>query len=132
MTHEVIKTLKAPEPVGPYNQAILASGSLVFCSGQLPVNPTTGEVLGINDISKQTEQVMQNLEAVLIASGAQWKNVVKTTVYLVNMNDFTVMNKVYARYFDDSNAPARACIQVSRLPKDAMIEIECIAVLDVK
>lgn len=130
MTRQVIRTENAPAPVGPYNQAISASGTMIFVAGQIPLHPSTGEIVGINDIVKQTEQVMTNLEAILTAAGATTQDIVKTTVFLANMNDFAAMNQVYARYFEESSAPARACVQVSRLPKDVLVEIECIAVLD--
>lgn len=130
MTRQVIRTENAPAPVGPYNQAISASGTMVFVAGQIPLHPSTGEIVGINDIVKQTEQVMTNLEAILTAAGATTQDIVKTTVFLANMNDFAPMNQVYARYFEESSAPARACVEVSRLPKDVLVEIECIAVLD--
>jgi 2-iminobutanoate/2-iminopropanoate deaminase len=129
MTRKVIRTDKAPAPVGPYNQAIAASGQMVFVAGQIPLDPTTGEIIGANDVVKQTEQVMANLEAVLAAAGAKAQDIVKTTVFLADMNDFVAMNGVYARYFDEASAPARACVQVSRLPKDVLVEIECIAVV---
>jgi 2-iminobutanoate/2-iminopropanoate deaminase len=129
MTRKVIRTESAPAPVGPYNQAIAASGQMVFVAGQIPLDPSTGEIVGANDIVKQTEQVMANLEAVVAAAGAKTQDIVKTTVFLANMNDFAAMNEVYGRYFDNASAPARACVQVSRLPKDVLVEIECIAVV---
>ncbi|HEY9728148.1 MAG TPA: RidA family protein [Chroococcales cyanobacterium] len=129
MTRKVIRTDSAPTPVGPYNQAIAASGQLVFAAGQIPLDPNTGEIVGGNDVAKQTEQVMTNLIAVLAAAGAKPEDIVKTTVFLANMNDFAAVNQVYARYFDEASAPARACIEVSRLPKDVLVEIECIAVV---
>jgi 2-iminobutanoate/2-iminopropanoate deaminase len=129
MTRKVIRTDSAPAPVGPYNQAIAASGQLVFAAGQIPLDPNTGEIVGANDVAQQTEQVMTNLVAVLAAAGAKPEDIVKTTVFLANMNDFVAMNQVYARYFDEASAPARACVEVSRLPKDVLVEIECIAVV---
>lgn len=129
MTRKVIRTNNAPAPVGPYNQAIAAIGPMVFVAGQIPIDPTTGEIVGSNDIVKQTEQVMANIEAVLTAAGTKPQDIVKTTVFLADMNDFAAMNGVYARYFDEASAPARACVQVSRLPKDVLVEIECIAVV---
>lgn len=129
MTRNVIRTDNAPAPVGPYNQAIAASGQLVFVAGQIPLNPKTGEIVGGNDVVQQTEQVMANLVAILTAAGATTQDIVKTSVFLADMNDFAAMNQVYARYFDESSAPARACVQVSRLPKDVLVEIECIAVI---
>jgi len=129
MTRKVIHTESAPAPVGPYNQAIAASGQMIFVSGQIPLEPSTGEIVGGNDVVKQTEQVMANLKAVLVAAGAKTEDIVKTTVFLADMNDFAAMNGVYARYFNAESAPARACVQVSRLPKDVLVEIECIAVV---
>ncbi len=129
MTRKVIHTESAPAPVGPYNQAIAASGQMIFVSGQIPLEPSTGEIVGGNDVVKQTEQVMANLEAVLVAAGAKTEDIVKTTVFLADMNDFAAMNAVYARYFNAESAPARACVEVSRLPKDVLVEIECIAVV---
>lgn len=128
MTREVIHTHQAPAPVGPYNQAILASGSLIFVAGQIPLDPATGEIVGAGDVAKQTEQVIANLVAILQAAGVTLQQVVKTTVFLVDMNDFAAMNTVYAQYFAETTAPARACVEVARLPKDARIEIDCIAV----
>ncbi len=129
MSKKVIRTEKAPAPVGPYNQAIAATGQMIFVAGQIPLNPSTGEIVGGGDVTKQTQQVMTNLEAILIAAGAEFQDVVKTTVFLADMNDFTAMNTVYAQYFDEATAPARACVQVSRLPKDVLVEIECIAAI---
>ncbi len=129
MNRQVIRTDNAPAPVGPYNQAIAASGQLIFVAGQIPLAPSTGEIVGTADVAKQTQQVMANLEAILTASGAKFQDVVKTTVFLADMNDFAAMNAVYAQYFDEKTAPARACVQVARLPKDVLVEIDCIAVL---
>ncbi|NEO29090.1 MAG: RidA family protein [Symploca sp. SIO3C6] len=129
MTKQVIRTSHAPAPVGPYNQAIIASGEIIFVSGQIAIEPRTNQIVGIYDVAKQTEQVMTNIEAILAASGAIMSDVVKTTVFLANMNDFAVMNQVYGRYFNKASAPARACVQVSRLPKNVLVEIECIAVI---
>lgn len=129
MTRKVIRTENAPAPVGPYNQAIAVSGPLVFVAGQIPLNPSSGEIVGEKDIVLQTEQVMANLVAVVAAAGAKTEDIVKTTVFLADMNDFAAMNGVYARYFDAETAPARACVEVSRLPKDVLVEIECIAVV---
>ncbi len=125
---KVIRTDKAPAPVGPYNQAIAASGKMIFIAGQIPLDPETGEIVGTNDVVQQTQQVMKNLEAILTASGASWSNVVKTSVFLKDLADFATVNQVYAQYFDEATAPARACVEVSRLPKDVLVEIECIAV----
>jgi 2-iminobutanoate/2-iminopropanoate deaminase len=130
MTRKVIRTDKAPAPVGPYNQAIAASGQLLFVAGQIAIDPGLGDVLYPDDVTKQTEQVMANIAAILTASGASFSDVVKTTVFLVNLDDFATMNAVYAKYFAEDTAPARACVQVSRLPKNVLVEIECIAVID--
>jgi 2-iminobutanoate/2-iminopropanoate deaminase len=129
MNKQVINTRQAPAPVGPYNQAIAASGQMLFVSGQIPLNPTNGELIGAGDITKQTQQVLTNLTAILTAAGVTCENVVKTTVFLADMNDFATMNAVYSQHFDEATAPARACVQVSRLPKDVLVEIDCIAVI---
>lgn len=126
---KVVRTDRAPAPVGPYNQAIIASG-LVFVAGQIPLNPETGEMVGTGDITQQTQQVMTNLEAILKEAGTNWRNVIKTTVFLSDLQNFAAMNQVYAQYFPSETAPARACVEVSRLPKDALVEIDCIAVVD--
>ena len=128
MNRKVIRTDLAPAPVGPYNQAIAASG-LVFVAGQIPLDPSSGEIVGEADVAQQTQQVIANIKAVLEASGSKLQDVVKTTVFLVDLNDFAAMNAVYAQYFEDAIAPARACVQVSRLPKDVLVEIDCIAVI---
>ena len=128
MNRKVIRTDLAPAPVGPYNQAIAASG-LVFVAGQIPLDPSSGEIVGGTDVAQQTQQVITNIKAVLEASGSKLQDVVKTTVFLVDLNDFAAMNAVYAQYFEEAIAPARACVQVSRLPKDVLVEIDCIAVV---
>lgn len=129
MTRKVIRTDNAPAPVGPYNQAIAASGQFLFIAGQIAIDPRLGDVVYTDDVKKQTEQVMANLEAILTAAGANFQNVVKTTVFLADMNDLAAVNAVYAKYFPEDTAPARACVQVSRLPKDVLVEIEAIAVI---
>lgn len=129
MSKRVIRTEKAPAPVGPYNQAIAVSGELVFVAGQISLDAGSGEIVGVGDVTRQTQQVMANIEAILKASGAGFDDVVKTTVFLADMNDFAAMNAVYAKFFDEATAPARACVQVSRLPKDVLVEIDCIAVI---
>ncbi len=123
---EIISTENAPGAIGPYSQAIKAGGML-FCSGQIPIDTATGEFVE-GGVVEQTEQVLRNLKAVLEAAGAGIANVVKTTVFLADMNDFGAMNEVYAKYFGDDK-PARATVQAARLPRDARVEIECIAVL---
>ncbi|MEH1781395.1 MAG: Rid family detoxifying hydrolase, partial [Nostoc sp.] len=129
MTRKVINTDNAPAPVGPYNQAIAASGQFVFIAGQIAIDPRLGDVVYTDDVKKQTEQVLANLEAILIAAGATFQDVVKTTVFLADMNDFVAVNAIYAKYFPEDTAPARACVQVSRLPKDVLVEIDAIAVI---
>ncbi|MFM7571580.1 MAG: RidA family protein [Snowella sp.] len=129
MTLQIIRTNQAPAPVGPYNQAIAAKGTLLFVAGQIPLNPETGEIVGGNDITQQTQQVMANLGAILKEAGTSWENVVKTSVFLSDLNNFVAMNQVYASYFDEATAPARACVEVARLPKDVLVEIDCIAIL---
>jgi|SRR5687767_7811197 len=123
---EIISTDKAPGAIGPYSQAVKA-GNMVFCSGQIPIDPATGEFVS-SDVTEQTEQVFTNLKAVLEAAGASLDNVVKTTVFLADMGEFAAMNEVYSRHFTE-NKPARATVQAARLPRDARVEIECIAVL---
>lgn len=129
MSRKVICTDRAPAPVGPYNQAIMAKGQMLFIAGQIPLDPQTNQIVGGEDVQAQTEQVMANIEAILKAAGANWQNIVKTTVFLADMDDFAAMNAVYARYFDAATAPARAAVQVARLPKDVRVEIECIAMI---
>ena len=126
---EVIQTDNAPAPVGPYNQAIAATGKMIFASGQIAIDPTSGEIVGSDDVAAQTEQVMRNLGEVLKAAGADFSNVVKTGVFLADMNDFATMNGVYSQFFDEATAPARACVEAARLPKDVLVEVECIAVI---
>jgi 2-iminobutanoate/2-iminopropanoate deaminase len=130
MSKQVIRTVKAPAPVGPYNQAIVTSGQMLFVAGQIPLDPQSGKIIGEGDITAQTQQVMANLEAILSEAGASWEDVVKTSVFLTDLANFTPMNQVYAEYFIEDTAPARACVEVSRLPKDVLVEIECIAVID--
>ncbi|MEM7648531.1 MAG: RidA family protein [Cyanobacteria bacterium P01_A01_bin.70] len=129
MNRQIIQTEQAPAPVGPYNQAIVATGSMMFVAGQIPLDPQTGQLVGGEDIAAQTEQAIANLIAILEAGGATLASVVKTSVFLKDMNDFAAMNAVYAKYFDEASAPARACVEVARLPKDVRVEIECIAVV---
>jgi len=129
MDRQIVQTNTAPAPVGPYNQAIVATGSMMFVSGQIPLDPKTGQLVGGDDIVAQTEQVIANLKAILAAGGATLDNVVKTSVFLKDMNDFATMNATYAQHFGDDQAPARACVAVARLPKDVRVEIECIAVV---
>ncbi|CVK17854.1 RidA family protein [Sporomusa sphaeroides] len=121
----VISSDRAPQAIGPYSQAIKANGFL-FVSGQIPLDPTTGQIV-YGGIESQTYQVIANLRAILEKEGLTFANVVKTTVFLKDMEDFAVMNKVYAQAFADE-PPARACVQVARLPRDVSVEIELIAV----
>ncbi len=123
---DIIATDRAPQAIGPYSQAVRA-GSLVFASGQITINPATGEFVA-GGIAEQTEQVLRNLSAVFEAAGLSLNQVVKTTVFLVDMDDFTVMNEVYGRFFGQQ-PPARATVQAARLPRDARVEIEAIAVV---
>lgn len=129
MSRQVIRTDQAPAPVGPYNQAIAASGQMLFVAGQIPLDPVTNTIVGEGDIQQQTQQAIANLTAILQAAGASLDDVVKTSVFLKDMNDFAAMNAVYAEHFGDEQAPARACVEVARLPKDVLVEIECIAVI---
>jgi 2-iminobutanoate/2-iminopropanoate deaminase len=129
MTREVITTQQAPAPVGPYNQAIAANGKMLFVSGQISIDPNTNQLAHSGDIVQQTELVMANLAAILKQAGASWSDVVKTGVFLKDMNDFAAMNEIYSKYFDADTAPARACVEVARLPKDVLVEIDCIAVI---
>ncbi len=121
-----IITDKAPGAIGPYSQGIQTS-SLVFTSGQIPLDPTTGEFAGAT-IREQTTQVLKNVQAVLEAAGSSLDKVIKTTVFLKDMNDFGAMNEIYAGFFTEGKFPARSAIEVARLPKDALVEIEAIAV----
>src|SRR5881392_2794615 len=122
---EIISTEHAPQAIGPYSQAVRA-GNLVFASGQIPLDPATKEFVA-GGIAEQTEQVLKNLKAVFEAAGVRMDQIVKTTVFLADMNDFTAMNEVYGKYFAE-NPPARATVQAARLPRDARVEIEAIAV----
>jgi len=123
---DVVHTDRGPKPIGPYSQAIKANG-FVYLAGQVALDPKTGEMTG-SDIRQQTERVMENMKGVLEAAGSNLAHVVKTTVYLKDLNDFAAMNEVYARYFTLA-PPARSTVEVSRLPKDALLEIDVIAVL---
>ena len=125
MAKETVTTQNAPGAIGPYSQAIKAGG-MVYCSGQIPIDPRTGEFVS-DVVAEQTEQVLKNLSEVLKAAGTTLENVVKTTVFLAYINDFVEMNEVYGRFFTD-NKPARATVQAARLPRDARVEIDCIAV----
>ena len=125
-THQAITTAEAPAPVGPYNQAVQAGGWL-YCSGQIPLDPATGEMVGSGDVEAETRQVLRNLQAVLSAAGTEAAKVVRTTVYLVDLADFQAVNAIYAEMFGSGVSPARACVQVAALPKGSRVEIDCIA-----
>ncbi len=121
---EIISTEKAPKAIGPYSQAVRHNG-LVFCSGQIPLDPATGQLVE-GGIEEQTVRVLDNLGAVLTAAGSSYENVLKTTIFVQDMNDFALVNEVYGRYFP-SNPPARATVQAARLPRDVKVEIDAIA-----
>ncbi|MDD8017616.1 MAG: RidA family protein [Bacteroidota bacterium] len=123
----IIKTDKAPLPIGPYNQAVAVQGQLLFTAGQIALDPKTGNMVGTT-IQEQTKQVCENLKAILVSSHTDFAHVVKTTVFLKNFNDFAAMNEVYGKYFGDA-APARSTVEVVRLPKDALVEIEVVALI---
>lgn len=124
---KIIYTDKAPAPIGPYNQAVL-SGNTLYTSGQIALNPATMELV-TETIEIETKQVMENMKAVLDAAGMTFENVVKTTIFIMNMDDFAKINSVYENYFDEKTAPARETVQVACLPKNVNIEISMIAVL---
>ena len=124
MTKEVINTNNAPEAIGPYSQGVIV-GDFVYTSGQIPLNPVTGEL--VTDIKLATKQSMENIKAILEEAGTSLNNVVKTSIFLKDLNDFEAVNEFYGTYFIE-NKPARSCVQVAKLPKDAVIEIEAIAV----
>ena len=123
---KIIYTDKAPAPIGPYNQAVLV-GNTLYTSGQIALNPTTMELV-LDDIETETKQVMENMKAVLAAADMTFENVIKTTIFIMNMGDFARINTVYGSYFDESTAPARETVQVACLPKNVNIEISMIAV----
>jgi reactive intermediate/imine deaminase len=125
---EAIETARAPAPVGPYNQAVRA-GNLLFCSGQIALDPASGSLVGAGDVALETRQVLANLLAVLDAAGARPSQVVRTTVFLADLADFATVNGLYAEVFGAGVSPARACVQVAALPKGARVEIDAIAVL---
>ena len=128
MGRTIIKTDLAPAAIGPYSQGVVVeAGSLVFTAGQIPLDPKTGELIN-GDIVAQTRQVLENVKAVLEAGGTSLENVIKTTVFLKDMNDFPEMNRVYETFFKN-NPPARSAVEVARLPRDVDIEIECVAAM---
>jgi 2-iminobutanoate/2-iminopropanoate deaminase len=123
---KIITTPNAPEPIGPYNQAIL-TGNTLYTSGQIAINPETGALV-LDDIKTETTQVMNNLKAVLDAANMSFEHIVKSSIFISNMDDFAQINEIYGSYFDDANAPARETVQVARLPKNVNVEISVIAV----
>ncbi len=123
----IITTKKAPAPIGPYNQAVL-SGNTLYISGQIPIDPATGKLVEGN-IAKETKQSMENLKAILTEASMTFENVVKTSIFIADMNQFAEINSVYATYFDADSAPARETVEVSNLPKFVNVEISMIAVL---
>jgi 2-iminobutanoate/2-iminopropanoate deaminase len=125
MSKKIISTKNSPAAIGPYNQGIIANGFL-FTSGQLPIHPVTGEVPPT--IEEQTVQVLDNLKAIIEAAGTTMENVVKCTVYIQNMSDFAVVNQIYATYFP-TNPPARACVEISKIAKEALVEIDAIVIV---
>ena len=122
---KIIETPNAPAPIGPYSQAVLYEDTL-YTSGQIAIDPLTGDLVS-GDITKETEQVMKNLGAVLEQAGMSYKNVLKTTIFIKDMNDFQKINMVYGSYFDEATAPARETVEVARLPKDVSVEISVLA-----
>ncbi len=126
---KAVITQKAPAPVGPYNQAVIAGGWL-YCSGQIPLDPATGTMVGDGNVEAETRQVLSNLKAVLQEAGTDPSKVVRTTVFLVDLGDFQTVNTIYAEVFGDGVSPARACVQVAALPKGSKVEIDCIAWLN--
>ena len=128
MALQRISTDKAPNPIGPYSQAVIAQGKLLYTAGQVAIDPATSQVVA-GDIKMQTRQVLKNIEAVLNAGGASLSTVIKTTVFLKDMNEFAGMNEVYAEFFSGSK-PARSTVEVARLPRDVKVEIEAIALVE--
>ncbi len=130
MSKTVVLTTKAPAPIGPYSQGIIANGQLLYTAGQVAIDPASGQLLQ-GDIEVQTRQVMNNLKAIIEQAGGTMQEVVKTTVFLKDMNEFGSMNEVYGEFFP-SNPPARSTVEVARLPKDFKVEIDAIVVLHQK
>jgi 2-iminobutanoate/2-iminopropanoate deaminase len=128
MSLQRISTDKAPNPIGPYSQAIVAQGKFLYTAGQVAIDPATNQVL-TGDIKEQTRQALKNVEAILGSGGASLKTVVKTTVFLKDMNEFAAMNEVYGEFFSESK-PARSTVEVARLPRDVKVEIEAIALVE--
>jgi 2-iminobutanoate/2-iminopropanoate deaminase len=131
MPAEPVATTDAPRAIGPYSQAVVArAGRLVFCSGQIPLDPRTGELVGAGDVKAETHRVMQNLQAVLAAAGGSLAAVVKTTIYLTDLQSFALVNEVYGSYFAGGILPARATVQVAGLPRGAQVEIDAVAIVE--
>mmetsp|Transcript_11092 Transcript_11092/g.26647 ORF Transcript_11092/g.26647 Transcript_11092/m.26647 type:complete len:168 (+) Transcript_11092:83-586(+) len=124
-----VKTENAPDPLGPYSQAVLA-GNTLYCSGNIAIDPITGDIVGNGDVQQETQQVLKNMDAVLKKAGASPANVVRCTVFLDNLENFAAVNEIYAEYFKESPvAPSRSCVQAAALPKGVQVEIDCIAVI---
>lgn len=122
---EVVLSKNAPQPIGPYSQAIKA-GDFIFCSGMIPLDPASGEIVGADDVQAQAKRVLDSIQALLKDAGTSLDRVVKTTIFLKNMGDFPKVNEIYGQYFKGAT-PARSTVEVARLPKDVLVEIECIA-----
>ncbi len=122
---KIYQTNNAPSPVGPYNQAVSVKG-ILYASGQIAIQPKTGELI-INNITDETHQVMKNIEAILLEANIGFENVIKASIFITNMDNFSEINKVYASYFNEATAPARECVEVSKLPKNVNIEISVMA-----
>ena len=127
MTRRIVKTDQAPDPVGPYNQAVIANG-MVYTAGQIAIDPSTIQLMA-GSVEEQAHQVLKNLGAVLAEAGSSFGKIVKTTIYLKSMDDFSAVNAIYGTFFSE-DAPARSTVEVSRLPKDVLVEIDCIAIVD--
>jgi len=128
MPKKIVLTKAAPAPIGPYNQAIVAGGTMVFTAGQIPLDPQTGQIVA-GDIKAQTRQALKNVQIILEAGGASLQSVIKTTVFLKDMGEFPAMNEVYGEFFK-SDPPARSTVEVARLPKDVRVEIDAIAMVE--
>jgi 2-iminobutanoate/2-iminopropanoate deaminase len=127
MSRDIISTKNAPAAIGPYNQAVRFSGTLVYTAGQIPLDPVSGQVVGTT-AAEQAEQCLKNLSAILEAAGSSFDKAIKVTVFMKNMNDFMAVNEVYGHYFA-KEPPARSAVEVARLPKDVLVEIECLALV---
>lgn len=127
MAHTILYSPEAPAPIGPYSQAIQA-GNTVYVSGQIALDASTGQLAGNGEVAAETHQVMRNLQAVLAAAGLTLRDVVKTSIFVIDLGNFALINEIYGSYFSEDYAPARETVQVSRLPKDVQVEISCIAV----